>query len=256
MRVSDAMTPDVLTVARDETIVEAARRMIERWVGSAIVDPDPPGSSLGIITERDILGLVAAGRDPSTGHVADYFTPDPICARPDWSLEHAAEAMTAGGFRHLVVIDQDRVVGIVSIRDIVRAWTKGRARRAVAVQIREAMNRDLVTIGRKATLREAARRMVERRTGAAIVESRRPNSPPGIITDRELLETVAAGTDPDKERVVDHLSAGMTFSAPDWSLKQAAEAMTGGGFQHVVVVDARGTVGIISMSDIIRRWID
>ncbi|MFN2490453.1 MAG: cyclic nucleotide-binding/CBS domain-containing protein [Actinomycetota bacterium] len=129
MRVREAMTADILSVARDEMVVEAARRMIERWVGSAIVNPDPPDSSLGIITERDILELIGGGEDPRTGHVADHFTPDPVCARPDWTLEHAADAMTAGGFRHLAVIDEDRIVGIVSIRDIVRSWTKGRARR-------------------------------------------------------------------------------------------------------------------------------
>lgn len=256
MRVREAMTADILAVARDEAVVDAARKMIERWVGSAIVDPDPPSSSFGIITERDILELVGRGENPRSARIADFYTSDPVCAHPDWSLEHAAEAMAAGGFRHLVVIVEDRIVGIVSIRDIVRSWTRGRARRQVGTQIREAMNRDLVTIGRDETLRHAATKMVEHHAGAAIVEPQQPKSPPGIITDRELLETVGAGQDPDEERAGDHLSRGMTFSAPDWSLKQAAEAMSSGGFQHVVVVDAGGTVGIISMSDIIRFWID
>ncbi len=250
------MTTDVLTVDGAELIPVAARRMIERWVGSAIVNPKASGSSLGIITERDILKLLGKDENPGTLHVVDRCTPDPICAGPDWSLERAVEAMTAGGFRHLIVVDEKRTVGIISIRDIVRTWVKGPAKRPTGIQIREAMSRDLLTLGRDDTIRQAARQMVEHGVGAAIVEPLRPKSPPGIVTDRELLEVVAAGHNPDTELVGDHLSRQMTFSAPDWSLKQAAEAMTTGGFQHVVVVNARGTVGIISMSDIAGRWLD
>ncbi|MGH3664763.1 MAG: CBS domain-containing protein [Egibacteraceae bacterium] len=246
------MKTDLLTVARDEMIGEVARRMVERWVGSAIVSPHPPG----IITERDVLELVGAAQDPRTAHVADHFTPDATCAGTDWSLEHAAEAMIAGRFRHLIVVDGDQTIGIISIRDIVRSWIKGRGRRPVDIQIREAMNPDPCTVGRDETLRQAARRMVDHGMGAAIVESSRPKPPPGIITERDVLATVGAGQDPQAERVAEHLSRSMTFSAPDWSLRQAAEAMTKGGFQHVVVVDATGIVGIISMSDIVRRWLD
>jgi len=255
MRVREVMTGDLFTVAASEVVGEAARKMIERWVGSAVVDrgtSDP----LGIITERDILELVGRGGDARAGYVADHLAPGSIRAAPEWTLERAAEAMIAGGFRHLIVLDEDRPVGIVSIKDIVGAWIKGRVRRLIGIQIREAMNRDLLNIGRDETLRHAARQMVEHGAGAAIVESLRPKAAPGIITDRDVLKMVASGQDPDEERVGDHLSPSMTFSAPDWSLKQAAEAMTSGGFQHVVVVDGSGTVGIISMLDIVRRWLD
>lgn len=256
MRVHEAMTTDTLTVERDEVVEGAARRMLERWVGSAIVNPSSAGSSLGIITERDVLELIGRDGDPHTGYVADHFTPNPVCASRDWSLERAAEAMSAGGFRHLIVLEEERVVGIISIRDVVRLWAKAQASRAITIQIREAMTPDLVPVGRDETLRQAARVMVEHGKGAVLVEPSRPKSPPGIITDRDLLQMVGAGQSPDGERVADHLSREMTFSAPDWSLKQATEAMMAGGFQHVVVVDARGTVGIISMSDIVRRWLD
>lgn len=252
MRVSETMTSDVLTVARDDTVSDVAGRMMELWVGSAIVDHDPPG----IITERDVLELVGAGQDPSATRVADCFTPDAICAAPEWSLTHAAETMSAGGFRHLLVVDKERTVGIISIRDIIRRWLEGPVPRTVHVQIREAMNRSLCVLERNESLGRAASRMVEHGMGAAVVRAPKPKAPPGIITDREMLEAVGAGEDPNRERVEDHLSRTMTFSAPDWSLRQAAEAMTKGGFQHVVVVDGTGTLGLISMSDIARRWLD
>lgn len=251
MRVRDAMTTDALVVGRDDSVGMAARRMVERWVGSAVVDDHPPG----IITERDVLRLVGAA-EPHSAPVGEHCTADAVCAAPDWSLEHAAETMKEGRFRHLVVLDGDHLVGVISIRDIIRVWTVGRSWADTAVQIREAMSRDALWLSREESLREASRKMVDRRLGAAIVGPLKPKSPPGIITEREVLESVGADQDPDKETVGGHLSRKMTFSAPDWSLKQAAEAMIKGGFQHVVVVDARETLGLIAMSDILPRWLD
>ena len=97
--------------------------MVRTHVGAAIVlDPDAPGP--GVITERDILHSVAAGEDPDQERVADHLTSKLTFASPEWSLERAAAAMTRGGFRHLVVIEGGELVGILSMRDIVRCWTK------------------------------------------------------------------------------------------------------------------------------------
>lgn len=252
MSVRDAMTTDVLTAARDETVAEAARRMIVRWVGAAVVDPGPRP---GIVTERDLVRLIGERRDPATTRVAELLTAEATCAAPAWSLMRAAEAMLAGGFRHLIVTEHERTVGVISIRDIARAWTKGRPRRFATVQIRDAMTRALVTVHRDERLFEVARSMVDARVAAAVVEPARRRSPPHLITDRDMLRAVGEGADLQTARVADHLSTRMTFSAPDWSLLQAGEAMVRGGFQHVVVVDARGTVGLISMPDVIRHWI-
>lgn len=255
-RVGQVMTSDLLSVSREETVREAAARMIERWVGAAVVAPREPRGGPGIMTERDVLRLVGAGEDPGATRVAQGFTAEATCAAPDWSLRRAAEAMDAGGFRHLVVTDDGRTVGIISIRDIARVWVRERSRLPTNLQIREAMTGRRVVLSRDQTLFAAARRMVEEGVAAAVVEPARPKAPPGIITDRDLLAAVAGGREPRTERVTDHLSVRMTFSAPDWSLLQAGEAMVKGGFQHVVVVDARGTIGVISMNDVIRHWLD
>jgi CBS domain-containing protein len=119
--------------------------------------------------------------------------------------------------------------------------------RRIGIRIREAMNPDLATVDRDETLRQVARRMVQHGMSGALVEPSRQKSPPGIITDRDLLEMVANAQEPGEERVANHPSRKMTFSAPDWSLKQAAEAITG-GFQHVVVVEH----AVLSASS---RWV-
>jgi CBS domain-containing protein len=123
------------------------------------------------------------------------------------------------------------------------------------MQVSDGMSSVILTVGPSHTLREAARAMTERKVGAAVVID--PDQPgPGIITERDLLESVGQGQDPDRELVADHLSANLTFASKSWSLERAAEAMVRGGFRHLVVVDGSETVGILSMRDIVRCWTD
>jgi CBS domain-containing protein len=121
------------------------------------------------------------------------------------------------------------------------------------MQVSDGMSSVVVTIGPGHTLRDAARHMAQRGVGAAVVVD--PDQPgPGIITERDLLESIGAGEDPDRERVADHLSSHLTFAEPSWSLERAAEAMVRGGFRHLVVVDGGETIGVLSMRDIVRCW--
>jgi len=123
MQVRDGMSEVVLTVGPDHTIRDVAAAMAQRRVGAAVVI-DPDGTGPGVITERDILHSVAAGQDPNQERVADHLTAQVKFAAPGWSLEQAAAAMVRGGFRHLVVVDGGEMVGILSMRDIVRCWTE------------------------------------------------------------------------------------------------------------------------------------
>jgi CBS domain-containing protein len=117
------MTEVVLTVGPGHTLREAAAAMCERRVGAAVVlDPEAPGP--GVITERDILTSVGAGQDPDHELVAAHLTSTVTYAAPDWSLEKAAAAMVGGGFRHLVIVEGQELAGILSMRDIVRCWTR------------------------------------------------------------------------------------------------------------------------------------
>ncbi len=121
------------------------------------------------------------------------------------------------------------------------------------MQVSEAMTSPVLEVGPGHTLREAARGMAKRRVGAAVVID--PDQPhPGIFTERDLLESIAAGEDPDTALVGDHLSGQATAAASDWSLDQAAAAMLSGGFRHLVVVDHGELAGVVSMRDIVRCW--
>jgi CBS domain-containing protein len=119
MQVNDAMSTEVLTIGPTHTLREAAARMSSRKVGAAVVidgDQDQPG----ILTERDILDAIGAGQDIDEERVQDHLTSDIVVASPDWPLEKAAAAMVGGGFRHLVVCRGRDIVGMLSVRDIVR----------------------------------------------------------------------------------------------------------------------------------------
>lgn len=122
MLVRDAMSSIVLTIGPHHTLRQAARLMAARKVGAAVV-LDPDTSGIGILTERDVLTSVGLGQDPDTERAASHTTSDVVFAAPQWTLADAAYAMTQGGFRHLIVLEDQEAVGIVSVRDIISCWT-------------------------------------------------------------------------------------------------------------------------------------
>lgn len=122
------------------------------------------------------------------------------------------------------------------------------------MQVRDGMSSVVLTVNPGHSLREAATAMAERRVGAAVVMDPEQQGP-GILTERDILQSVGSGQDPDRELVSDHLSAQLTFAAPHWSLEAAAEAMVRGGFRHLVIVDGGTMTGILSMRDIVRCWV-
>jgi len=121
------------------------------------------------------------------------------------------------------------------------------------MQVRQGMSTVVLSVGPGHTLRGAAKLMAERKVGAAVVIDPEAHGP-GILTERDVVESVAAGQDPDTERVADHLTANLVSAAPDWSLEEAASAMIQGGFRHLIVVDSGEVRGLLSMRDVVRCW--
>jgi CBS domain-containing protein len=118
MPLSDVMAIKTVNVDPGVPASKVAEQMIAAKVGSALVCDGP--TLRGIITERDILRVVADGRDPASVRAGECMTPDPVCAGPDWDIEDAARLMLQRGIRHLPVTQEGNVVGVVSIRDLVR----------------------------------------------------------------------------------------------------------------------------------------
>ncbi|WP_425829786.1 cyclic nucleotide-binding/CBS domain-containing protein [Streptomyces fractus] len=129
MLVRDAMSTMVLTIGPNHTLRQAARLMSERRVGAAVV-LDPDGSGIGILTERDILNALGRNQNPDLETAGAHTTTDVVFATPSWTVDEAAAAMAHGGFRHLIVLEGQEPVGIVSVRDIIRRWAPARRRPA------------------------------------------------------------------------------------------------------------------------------
>jgi CBS domain-containing protein len=111
------MSRSLLTVEPGLPLKDVAERMVSRDVGAVLVIED--GRLAGILTERDVLRAVAGGITDDTV-VSDWMTPDPETMEPDETTRQAAVLMIHGGFRHMPIVDGDEVVGMLSIRDLMR----------------------------------------------------------------------------------------------------------------------------------------
>jgi CBS domain-containing protein len=121
------------------------------------------------------------------------------------------------------------------------------------MKVQDGMTTVVLSVGPAHTLREAARLMSQHRVGAAVVVD--PEHPGiGILTERDILDSVGAGQDADSELVADHRTTDVVFAAPAWTLEQAASTMVGGNFRHLIVVDGSDVTGLLSMRDIVRCW--
>src|SRR5688572_21466706 len=116
--VGELMSSPVVTALPDETVADAATRMRDASVGSVVVvDGDRP---IGILTERDLVRWGAAGVDPGASKVAEWMTSEPEVVAPGTPVQEAYDTLASHGFRHIPVVDDDRLVGIVSSRDLLR----------------------------------------------------------------------------------------------------------------------------------------
>ena len=126
--VREHMSRNLLSVDPGEAITEVAQRMVERNLGAVLVLDG--GRLVGIMTERDLLRAVARGLR-GDAPVAEYMTNNPDTIAPDDTMQHAGVLMIHGGFRHLPVVEREEVVGILSIRDLMRVTIEDSAPRGV-----------------------------------------------------------------------------------------------------------------------------
>jgi CBS domain-containing protein len=126
--VREHMSRNLLIVEPSETLTGVAQRMVERNLGAVLVFDG--GRLAGIMTERDLMRAVAQGL-PGDALVSLYMTRGPETIASDDTTQHAAVLMIHGGFRHLPVVEHGDVVGILSIRDLMRVVLEDSAPRGV-----------------------------------------------------------------------------------------------------------------------------
>ena len=119
MKVRDVASTSVVAVGPEQSMREAARVMAKHRVGSAVVQDAE--QLAGVLTERDVLKLVASGADPDETKVDEIMTPDVVTVGPNWDLVEAAREMAERRIRHLVVYDGGQLMGVLSVRDVLPA---------------------------------------------------------------------------------------------------------------------------------------
>ncbi|HJW35739.1 MAG TPA: CBS domain-containing protein [Actinomycetes bacterium] len=120
MQVRNLMKQPVVTVSADQSVRQAARRMHEHVIGSVVVTD---GDRLaGILTERDVLHAVAEDRDLDQTSSAELMTSELVTAGPNWDVVVAASVMTSNRIRHLVVKNNEQLLGVLSLRDVLSVY--------------------------------------------------------------------------------------------------------------------------------------
>jgi CBS domain-containing protein len=120
MQVRNLMKQPVVTVSADQSVRQAARRMQEHTIGAVVVTD---GDRLaGILTERDVLHAVATDRDLDQISAAELMTTELVTAGPNWEVVVAASVMTSNRIRHLVVMNNDELLGVLSLRDVLSVY--------------------------------------------------------------------------------------------------------------------------------------
>jgi signal-transduction protein with cAMP-binding, CBS, and nucleotidyltransferase domain len=120
VQVRNLMKAPVVTIEPKRSVREAAQLMQDNVIGSVVVHEG--GRAMGIMTERDVLRAVAEGRDVEQTSVDDLMTKNLVTGGPNWDVVVAASVMTAHRIRHLVVQEQDRVLGVLSLRDVLSTF--------------------------------------------------------------------------------------------------------------------------------------
>lgn len=128
MRVRDLYTPGVIVAAPDESLRTAVVRMRDYAVGSVMILRRD--ELCGILTESDVVAAVAAGRDPVTTPVVSCMTAHPTSVHPDANTADAALEMINLGIRHLPVVEDDKLLGMISARDLLTTEAESSAARS------------------------------------------------------------------------------------------------------------------------------
>ena len=117
--VGELMSSPVVTAQPADTVAEASSRMMDAGVGSVVV-VDSTQRAVGILTERDLIRFAAAGEAAAATKVDEWMTADPATVGPDEPVGKAFAWLSEHGYRHIPVVDDDKVVGIVSLRDLLK----------------------------------------------------------------------------------------------------------------------------------------
>jgi CBS domain-containing protein len=259
--IGSSMHRDLEVVAQDATIVDAAVRMRGRNIGSVLVGSIEPGGGghriVGIVTEMDLVRkVIAQGLPASHTTVAQIMASPLLTITADQRSLDASQLMEINHVRHLCVSEGGSIVGLISVRDLVRYFVN-----AGAGPVRELdnvyrplsvlMRTSIETIDHGETLLAAARRMAEKHVGSLLVSQ--TGKLVGIVTESDLVRKALVYTlDPGLILVGSLMNHPVIDIDINRTVHDASELMAEKGVRHLAVTEIHKIVGILSVRDLIR----
>lgn len=242
----DVMIRDVLTISPEATVVEAASHMAERNV-SCILVTDHEGKVQGILSERDILEKVVSKSPSNAPRVTDVMTTPVSSAAPNLSIFEASRMMESENIKRLPILQDGRLLGIVTLTDLTQALASYGMWRSVG----EVMRQNVVSIYRGARVADAAAIMTEHNISCLIVME--DDKTVGILTERDLFKKIVAlERDPTQTAVEEIMSGSVISVPPTCSIYNATRAIEEKKIRHLAIMDGKKLLGIVTQTDIFR----
>jgi len=251
-------------VPPETTIVEAAVRMREKSVGSLLVEPTNAEGRVsnrsGIVTETDLIRKVLAkGMDSSLTRVDQIMISPLLTITPDRPMLDASHLMETNHVRHLCVSDKEEIVGVISVRDLVRYFIDSEGGpirdldnvfRPLSV-LRVLMQTTMETIASERTVLEATQTMAEKQIGSLLVLE--AGDMVGIVTETDVVRKVIAAGLPARST-----SVGAVMNAPlihidiNDTAREASRLMAEKRIRHLAVTEHNKVVGLLSVRDLVK----
>jgi len=256
--VKDFMHRYLEVVPQNSTVAAAAERMGVRRIGCLLVESDDPNRGLiGIMTEADLVRKVlAVGLDPMVTMVDRVMVNPILTIDGARSMLDASQLMETHHVRHLCVAEAGEIVGIVSVRDLVRSFVDAESGPVrdldnVYRPLSVLMATGLATIPSDASLRAAAQLMREKRIGSLLTSE--AGEIVGIVTERDLVwKGLAGNRDLDSTHVSAVMSSPLLGIDVNRTIRDASKAMAEEGVRHLAVTESGKIVGVLSVRDLVK----
>lgn len=245
-------------VPQDATIVAAAERMQVRQIGSVLVDSvDPKRGLSGIVTETDLVRKVlATGLDPTVTMVDRVMASPVLTITAERSMLDASHVMETNHVRHLCVVDGADIVGLISVRDLVRYFVDAESGPVsdldlVYRPLSVLMATTLGTIRSEEMMLAAAQQMQEKRIGSLLVVE--TGEIVGIVTESDLVRKgLASNVDPGSTRVGAVMSHPLIGIDINRTIRDASALMADQRVRHLAVMEHHKIVGVLSIRDLVK----
>ncbi len=259
--VSDYMHRQLEVIPQDATVVAAAARMRERSIGSVLIETFDRTQNdcriAGIVTETDLVGKVLAQRRvPSSASMTDIMSRPLITIAPNRPMIDASHLMEIKKIRHLAVAEGNDVLGVISVRDLVRHFVEAEGGPVQALTdvyrpLSVLMNRTIETITSDETALTAAQRMTDKHIGALFVME--ADELVGIVTEADLVrKLLASQLDPETMRVGALMNSPLIDIDINRTIRDASDLMAAKRVRHLAVTEHEKVLGVLSIRDLVK----